>query len=142
MEESLFCVVSTASRSHSLSGPLGVSGYLLLRMRKPGKVVTQSPSSLQLVPFKSEMSSEAGEMSSKPFLQNRCQTREGGLRGLAIRQKQSIWSKAVGQVQSELACPNKAMLRCPKKLPVLLLALYSFVKWRTPFTSDLLLGLM
>lgn len=39
---------------------------LLLRMRKPGKVVTQSPPGLKLVPLKFGMSSEAEEMSSKP----------------------------------------------------------------------------
>lgn len=47
-EESLWCFLQPA---RSGSGPLGVSGWLLLRMRKPGKVVTQSPPSLQLVPL-------------------------------------------------------------------------------------------
>lgn len=36
---------------------------MLLRMRKLGEVVTQSPPSLKLASFKSEMSSETREMS-------------------------------------------------------------------------------
>lgn len=47
--------------------------WQLLRMRKPGKVVTQSLPNFKIVPFKFEMSSEARETSSKPSLQNRCQ---------------------------------------------------------------------
>ena len=61
------------------------------------KVVTQSPPSLKLVPLKFGMSSEAEEMSSKPSLQNRCQTQRKGPEGQSTRQKQYIWRKAVGE---------------------------------------------
>lgn len=55
--------------------------WLLLRMRKPRKMVTQSPPRLKLVSFKSEMSSEAGETSKPPPCRTDARPREGSLRG-------------------------------------------------------------
>lgn len=76
-EETLLCVVST--KQVSRSAPFWVC--LVAAQEEKARVVTQSLSSLKLFPFKSEMSSEAGEMSSEPSLWNRCQIQEGSLKG-------------------------------------------------------------
>ena len=52
----------------SLSDPVGVSGCCWDEKASEGG--DSVPASLQSVPFKSAMSSEAGEMSSKCFWQN------------------------------------------------------------------------
>jgi len=119
-------------------------------MRKPGKVVTQSPPSLRLVPLKFGMSSEAEEMSSKPSLQNRCQTREGGLRGRLPDRSNTSGAKlwAVGEEKSRglgSSPPRHWHAMDPEQVLVPLWAPYSPFTCeaeRTPVVSDFLPGLL